>query len=78
LLSATLLSGEKGLVVTLTAGSELAVTEARASDYASHAGQSVVFGIRPESITARPARPGYADIAAKIDLVEPLGPETMV
>lgn len=52
--------------------------EARAGDYASHAGKSVVFGIRPESITERQARPGYADIEAKIDLVEPLGPETMV
>ncbi|MGO8448081.1 sugar ABC transporter ATP-binding protein, partial [Rhizobium ruizarguesonis] len=47
-LSATLLSGEKGLVVKLTDGRELAVPEARASDYSSHAGKSVVFGIRPE------------------------------
>ncbi|MGO7592460.1 ABC transporter ATP-binding protein [Rhizobium leguminosarum] len=77
-LSATLLSAEKGLVVKLTDGSELPVPTARAGDYAGHAGKSVVFGIRPESITDRQARPGYADIEAKIDLVEPLGPETMV
>ncbi|MGO7465193.1 hypothetical protein ACCS53_38135, partial [Rhizobium ruizarguesonis] len=32
----------------------------------------------PESITERHARPGYADIESKIDLVEPLGPDTMV
>ncbi|MEZ2126407.1 MULTISPECIES: ABC transporter ATP-binding protein [unclassified Sinorhizobium] len=77
-LSATLLSGESGLVVRLVDGSELPVPAARAADYAPHAGKSVVFGIRPESISDRQQRRGFADIEAKIDLVEPLGPETMV
>jgi multiple sugar transport system ATP-binding protein len=77
-LSATLLPAKSGLVVRLANGSELPVPEARAADYARHAGKSVVFGIRPESISDRQQRQGFADIEAKIDLVEPLGPETMI
>jgi multiple sugar transport system ATP-binding protein len=71
------LQGER-LVVRLRDGCDLPVPETRFSDYAHHAGEQVVLGIRPESITERQARPGYVDFEAKIDLVEPLGSESMV
>ncbi len=77
-LPAQLASRGSGLVVALEDGTSLAVPDARVNEYARHAGKSVVFGIRPESICHRQLRPGLADVEAKIDLVEPLGPETMV
>ena len=54
------------------------VPEERAADYRPHVGKAVVFGIRRDSISNRQERPGFAEIQAKIDLVEPLGPQTMV
>ncbi len=77
-LPARLSSGSERLAVVLEDGTELPVPEARVNEYRRHAGKSVVFGIRPESIRDRQQRPGFADVVAKIDLVEPLGPETMV
>jgi multiple sugar transport system ATP-binding protein len=78
MLSARLDKDGDSLVVVLDDGTRLAVPEARAGAYRPHAGKSVVFGIRPESISSLPPRPGYEPLAAKIDLVEPLGPLTMV
>ncbi|KOF17689.1 sugar ABC transporter ATPase [Ensifer adhaerens] len=75
---ATLVSGGKGLLVQLEDGSSLPVPVARIELYERHVGKTVTFGIRPESISDRQERPGFAEIQAKIDLVEPLGPETMV
>ena len=73
------LEGEgDGLVVVLEDGSRLVVPAARAEAYRPHAGTAVIFGIRPESISSLPPRPGYQALDAKIDLVEPLGPLTMV
>ncbi|MDM9624815.1 sn-glycerol-3-phosphate ABC transporter ATP-binding protein UgpC [Rhizobium sp. S152] len=77
-MSATLLGDSSGLVVKLADGSELPVPVSRMVEYARHAGKPVVFGIRPESISGRQARQGFADVEARIDLVEPLGPQTMV
>ncbi len=77
-LEATLVDRGGALVVSLAAGTTLAVPEERATDYRPHVGKAVVFGIRPESISNRQERPGFAEIQAKIDLVEPLGPQTMV
>lgn len=67
-----------GLFVILENGVQLAVPEARVSEYRHHAGQPVVFGIRPESISARMDRPGFEPVNTNVDLVEPLGPETMI
>lgn len=77
-LPARLSSGSERLAVVLEDGTELPVPEVRVNEYRRHAGKSVVFGVRPESIRDRQQRPGFADVVAKIDLVEPLGPETMV
>jgi multiple sugar transport system ATP-binding protein len=77
-LTARLEADGDGLVVILGEGSRLAVPPSRLADYRGHAGKSVVFGIRPESISSLEPRPGFETIEAKIDLVEPLGPQTMV
>jgi multiple sugar transport system ATP-binding protein len=67
-----------GLVVVLDDGSRLAVPASRTAEYMSHTGKPVVFGIRPESISSLMPKPGFETIEATIDLVEPLGPETMI
>jgi multiple sugar transport system ATP-binding protein len=67
-----------GLAVVLDEGQRLTVPAARAQEYRAHAGKPVVFGIRPESISSLTSRPGFETIEADIDLVEPLGPETMI
>ncbi|MET0171036.1 MAG: sn-glycerol-3-phosphate ABC transporter ATP-binding protein UgpC [Agrobacterium vaccinii] len=75
---ATLVAKPTGMALKLVDGTELAVPAARAVDYARFAGNPVVFGIRPESISSRQDRPGFADFDARVDLVEPLGAATMV
>jgi multiple sugar transport system ATP-binding protein len=77
-LNAKLESAGDGLVVVLDDGSRLAVPASRTADYKSHTGKPVVFGIRPESISSLMPKPGFETIEATIDLVEPLGPETMI
>lgn len=77
-LQARLVSVKECLTVVLENGVELPVPEARSRDYAHYADKPIVFGIRPESISERQQRAGFADVDVKIDLVEPLGPQTMV
>ena len=77
-LNARLEADGDGLAVLLEDGSRLAVPPSRLADYRAHVGKPVVFGIRPESISSLPPRPGFETVEVKIDLVEPLGPQTMV
>ncbi|QWW71864.1 ABC transporter ATP-binding protein [Rhizobium sp. WYJ-E13] len=77
-LNATLEADGNGLVVILEDGSRLAVPVTRAQEYLAHAGKPVIFGIRPESISSLTPKPGFETIEANVDLVEPLGPETMI
>ncbi|MBW9116553.1 sn-glycerol-3-phosphate ABC transporter ATP-binding protein UgpC [Rhizobium cauense] len=77
-LSARLEGYDDGLVVVLEDGTRLAVPPARAEAYKAHAGRPVVFGIRPEAISSEASKPGFETIKADVDLVEPLGPETMI
>jgi multiple sugar transport system ATP-binding protein len=77
-LNATLLAEGEALFVVLDNGSRFAVPASRLAHYRPSAGQKVVFGIRPESISSQVSRPGFEPFNAHIDLVEPLGPQTMV
>ena len=77
-LSATLQPVGDGLAVVLEDGSRLAVPAARLAEFSAHSGKPVVFGIRPESISGPVEKPGFEPIDAHVDLVEPLGPETMI
>ncbi len=77
-LNAKLESTGDELVVVLDDGSRLAVPASRTAEYRQHAGKPVVFGIRPESISSFTQKLGLETVEANIDLVEPLGPETMI
>ncbi|WP_420963490.1 ABC transporter ATP-binding protein [Brucella sp. IR073] len=66
------------LFVVLEDGTRLAVPPAKAAAYRSHVGKEIVFGIRPEAISARQDRQGWEPFDAAADLVEPLGATTMV
>ena len=65
------------LFVVFEDGNRMAIPEARAAAFRSHAGRAATFGIRPEAITLRQERSGFVPFDAAIDLVEPLGATTM-
>src|SRR5487761_979528 len=71
-----------GLRVRVSDTIALPVPAARAAQYRSAAGKEMIFGLRPEHITEpRPgngASGGDSDFAAVLDVVEPMGMETMV
>ena len=76
---AELASGEAGLAVRLSDGTELALPAARAQKLAERRDQSVVLGVRPEHMSralSSDARPGLARFTALIDLVQPTGART--
>ena len=69
------------LNVRLSDGALLPVPADRTARYAGHAGREVLFGIRPEHLTAASqmeARPGLAPLSLTPEVVEPLGAETLV
>ena len=63
--------------LTLEDGQVLPVVSARVARYAAFAGRPMLLGIRPEHLAAR-ARPGSAPLNAAVEVVEPMGMETMV
>lgn len=69
-----------GLVVGLADGISFKVPAGRVERYAPMAGRSLVFGIRPEHIVEpRNGQDGeMADFRATLDVVEPMGMETMI
>ena len=76
---AELASGEAGLAVRLSDGTELALPAARAQKLAECRDRSVVLGVRPEHMSralSSDARPGLARFTALIDLVQPTGART--
>jgi len=76
---AELASGEAGLAVRLSDGTELALPAARAQKLAERRDRSVVLGVRPEHMSralSSDARPGLARFTALIDLVQPTGART--
>jgi multiple sugar transport system ATP-binding protein len=72
-----------GLRVRLSDTIALPVPASRTAQYRSAAGRELVFGLRPEHITEpRPGNGagggGDSDFAVTLDVVEPMGMETMV
>jgi len=72
-----------GLTISLTGGGpSLPVPTVRTGRYSPHLGKDLVFGIRPEHITQRPdhggAKADFVEIDIKIDVVEPLGMDTLL
>ncbi len=72
--------GEERLAVRLGDGTTLAIPASRQERYAPFKGREMIFGLRPEHLTEvrDGARPGAVPFTAKVDVVEPMGMETMV
>jgi multiple sugar transport system ATP-binding protein len=68
------------LMLRLSESLSFPVPESRTSRYRGFAGQELLFGLRPEHITEARGRNGGAghEFAATLDVVEPMGMETMV
>jgi multiple sugar transport system ATP-binding protein len=70
-----------GFAAAIPGGPDLAVPWAREERYRPHLGREMILGIRPEHcIEIRPheAHGGWADFEARVEVVEPLGMDTMV
>ncbi len=69
-----------GLTVRLSDGLSFKVPADRTQRYKPYVGRQMLFGIRPEHITERRGemRPECQDFNVTLDVVEPMGMETMV
>jgi multiple sugar transport system ATP-binding protein len=69
-----------GLTVRLSESLSFPVPPQRADRYRSHVGRELLFGLRPEDIIERRGElpPGRAAFDVQLDVVEPMGMETMV
>lgn len=69
-----------GLTVRLSDWLALPVPPSREARYRPRVGQEIVFGLRPEHIREGRGEvpPGSAAFEARLDVVEPMGMETMV
>jgi multiple sugar transport system ATP-binding protein len=79
-LACRLIENNGGLRVSLSDKLSLPVPEERVARYRSHAGQELIFGLRPEDIIERRGDLplGRAGFDVQLDVVEPMGMETMV
>src|SRR5207253_2598852 len=73
-------NGTAGLSVKLSDRLSFPVPESRVARYRPHAGRELLFGLRPEDIIEKRGDlpPGRAAFDAQLDVVEPMGMETMV
>jgi multiple sugar transport system ATP-binding protein len=70
--------GEAGRTLHLPGALAVPVPAGRVGECARHAGRSLVFGLRPEHVSAgTSSEPDAAHVAAKVLLVEPLGSDTL-
>ncbi len=77
-LPARLVAAGQGLAIRLEDGTELPVPTARSLAYAAYKDKAVVLGLRPEALAEASGRENSVPIEARIELVEPLGVETLV
>jgi multiple sugar transport system ATP-binding protein len=76
-----LVANGSGLTVRLSETLSLPVPADRADRYRAHIGREMVFGLRPEDLIEKRGEtlpPGHAPFTVLIDVVEPMGMETMV
>jgi multiple sugar transport system ATP-binding protein len=81
LLPCVLVENADGLAVQLHDGVLFPVPPGRTARYRPHVGSELTFGLRPEHITevrGGELRPGMAKFTVPLDVVEPMGMETMV
>ena len=69
-----------GLKIRLATGEKLPIPPARLDRYGKAKGRRLTFGLRPEHLTETRSdeKPGVVRIQANVDVVEPMGMETMV
>ncbi len=69
-----------GLSVRLANGATLPVPAGRANRYAAYKDKEMILGLRPEHLYEyhENAKPGVARLDAPVDVVEPMGMETLV
>jgi multiple sugar transport system ATP-binding protein len=69
-----------GLALRLTDGTLLAIPIDRVTRYAPYKDQEMVLGLRPEHLTdaADADRGGFVPLTATVDVVEPMGMETLI
>jgi multiple sugar transport system ATP-binding protein len=81
LLPCRLVENGSGLTVQVSDGISFPVPPARAARYRPHVGSELTFGLRPEHITEVRGGElplGMAKFSVPLDVVEPMGMETMV
>ena len=71
---------EDGLKVKLANGDVLPIPPQRFNRYAAYKGREMILGLRPEHITEpqNAGKPGTAPMTCVVDVVEPMGMETLV
>jgi multiple sugar transport system ATP-binding protein len=69
-----------GLTMQLATGEKLSVPAQRVDRYGPHKGREMTLGIRPEDLTEThdPEKPGVGRINTLVDVIEPMGMETIV
>ena len=69
-----------GLKVQLADGTKLPIPSARLNQYAACKGKTMTLGLRPEHLTEthEGEKPGVARFDATVDVLEPMGMETLV
>ncbi len=77
-LPARLIAVGLGLAVRLEDGTKLPVPGQRVPAYGAYVDKPVVLGLRPEALSEAAGRVDAAPLTTRIDLVEPLGVETLV
>jgi multiple sugar transport system ATP-binding protein len=79
-ISCQLVEQNGGLTVNLSDTLSLSVPLERVSRYRPYTGQELIFGLRPEDIIEKRGDlpPGRAAFDVQLDVVEPMGMETMV
>jgi multiple sugar transport system ATP-binding protein len=78
IIPAKLESNGSGLSVRLSDTLSFPVPEARADRFRGHAGKEVLFGLRPEHITETRENASGHVFPVTLDVVEPMGMETMI
>jgi multiple sugar transport system ATP-binding protein len=80
-LSCQLVQNGSGLTVRLSDKLAFPIPENRTGRYRQYAGRDLIFGLRPEDIIeprSGEAEPGRVPFEVLLDVVEPMGMETMV
>ena len=73
-------NGGGALAVTLADGTALPVPPQRIDRYAAYRDREMLMGLRPEHLTdvSNVGKPGCATLTAPVDVVEPMGMETLI